>query len=197
MTLETVTLEKTDDLWRVALSDQSGPISWRQVIGNWSKSEDFQAAFARILADAPFEAYFWETRPFIANTIDAPFEFALIDFPALSFLKTSHSAFDAVFAKCDSAALAASFPNLSHDAHLISPLPVTAADDFGHLAAFSRSAPMEVQQALWREVGQTIQRIIGDEPMWVSTNGMGVAWTHIRLDSYPKYYYHQPYCELP
>jgi hypothetical protein len=29
--------------------------------------------------------------------------------------------------------------------------------------------------------------------MWLSTSGLGVAWLHIRLDSTPKYYQHQPY----
>ena len=28
-----------------------------------------------------------------------------------------------------------------------------------------------------------------DQKLWVSTSGLGVFWLHLRLDSYPKYYF--------
>ena len=33
-------------------------------------------------------------------------------------------------------------------------------------------------------------------PLWLSTNGLGVAWLHARIDARPKYYSHRPYRAL-
>ncbi|WP_391540805.1 DUF6940 family protein [Halomicronema hongdechloris] len=39
------------------------------------------------------------------------------------------------------------------------------------------------------------QRLISEEsrPRWVNASGLGVAWLHVRLDTRPKYYQHEPY----
>ena len=34
---------------------------------------------------------------------------------------------------------------------------------------------------------------LSDQPLWVSTCGLGVYWLHVRLDSFPKYYRYAPY----
>ena len=36
-----------------------------------------------------------------------------------------------------------------------------------------------------------------DVPVWTSTSGLGVYWLHVRLDSRPKYYQHQPFKKWP
>ena len=33
----------------------------------------------------------------------------------------------------------------------------------------------------------------GGQPTWLSTEGSGVPWLHVRLDSYPKYYHTDAY----
>jgi hypothetical protein len=56
-----------------------------------------------------------------------------------------------------------------------------------------RTAPGAQKHALWRAVGEAMQRRISQKPVWLSTAGMGVAWLHVRLDDRPKYYGYMPY----
>jgi hypothetical protein len=80
---------------------------------------------------------------------------------------------------------------------LIAPSPVEASQGYAHLAAFLQQAPASQVRALWHNVGQTVRKSLTDSPIWLSTSGLGVAWLHIRLDSSPKYYQHQPYKRWP
>jgi hypothetical protein len=41
------------------------------------------------------------------------------------------------------------------------------------------------------EVRRALRRT--GEPVWLSTNGDGVSWLHVRIDERPKYYTHGPY----
>jgi hypothetical protein len=71
-----------------------------------------------------------------------------------------------------------------------------AASQCAHLGSFVRRAGAAQQAAFWREVGETVARSLaarGEAPTWVSTEGSGVAWLHVRLDARPKYYHHAPY----
>ena len=67
---------------------------------------------------------------------------------------------------------------------------------YAHLGKFVRRAPAAQQAAFWRTVGATIGHTLaarGAAPTWVSTEGSGVAWLHVRLDAEPKYYHHTAY----
>ena len=46
---------------------------------------------------------------------------------------------------------------------------------------------------LWAAVGVAVKEALGEQPLWVSTSGLGVYWLHVRLDSSPKYFQHTPY----
>ena len=85
------------------------------------------------------------------------------------------------------------FENLGKDALLVVPSPRGPDSAYGHLAAFVRGAPELQKIAFWRVVGRTVQQNLTDRPLWISTAGGGVAWFHVRLDSYPKYYGHGAY----
>ena len=64
---------------------------------------------------------------------------------------------------------------------------------YAHLGAFARGAPSQQQHGFWRMVGAETAARLSDRPLWLSTNGLGVAWLHARLDSWPKYYSYRPY----
>ena len=52
------------------------------------------------------------------------------------------------------------------------------------------------QHAFWRLVGATIAQTLeqrGERRTWLNTEGSGVPWLHVRIDSSPKYYHHDPY----
>jgi len=95
------------------------------------------------------------------------------------------------------------FPNLGKDATLISPLPQSGINDatYSHLTSFLRTAPPEQITQFWKLCAKTYidelkhkhERINEYVGTWFSTNGMGVAWLHLRLDSFPKYYSYEPF----
>lgn len=87
----------------------------------------------------------------------------------------------------------ACFPNLGGDALLVVPVQRTQVGAYAHLASFVRSAPSLQVDRFLSVLGTAIAERIGDAPLWVSTAGLGVSWLHVRLDTRPKYYRHDPY----
>lgn len=172
-------------------SYEGEPLEWRRVIGLWEDDPPFRAAFVRFLADAPFEAYRWETPSLTASTTDEPFELVLLDSPLLA-VEPDASAFAEHFVPAGESDTV-TFPNLGGDAVLVAPCPRGPHSAYGHLAAFAREGSAEQNDALWRAVGRATRETLGEEPTWLSTAGGGVPWLHVRLDSSPKYYGHAPY----
>lgn len=139
------------------------------------------------LRQCPFDAFFWETPPIAATTLSRPFELVLIDAPTLGRGPPDEDAFREHFdAAPDAAAVA--FPSLRGDACLIAPTPRSGAADYGHLAAFVRTAPEAQQHDLLRLVARCARERVGAARTWLSTSGLAVAWLHVRLDTSPKYY---------
>ena len=85
------------------------------------------------------------------------------------------------------------FANLGRDATLIAPCPRGPLSASSQISTFARLAPNDQQQQLWAMVGATLERQLGAQPVWLNTSGLGIYWLHIRLDSSPKYYTHEPY----
>jgi len=192
-------LAKTDDggdIQRTHIFRENEQISYAQVLDLWQHDQAFRDFFTNTLADAPFEAFAWETPPVTQKTLDRAFEFVLIDHPAL--LKPADpTPFRRYFNDQESQDEIAVFPNLSNDATLIAPLPGETVQTYAHLASFLRGASQSQVHALWKRVGQVMENQIGSNPIWLNTEGSGVAWLHIRLDSRPKYYHYAPYRKGP
>merc|ERR1712080_392745 len=91
----------------------------------------------------------------------------------------------------------ASFFNLGKDALLVCPCPI--GEDvhiYSSLGPFISAGSRDQIRAFWSRVGKEALdhiRARGGKPTWMSTSGLGVYWLHLRLDSRPKYYTHQPY----
>jgi hypothetical protein len=98
---------------------------------------------------------------------------------------------------------ACAFSNLGGDAMLVAPILQRQQEDaslplstYSHLAAFVRWAPSSEVESLWRKVAQTYQQEWrSDSSVWLSTEGSGVAWLHVRFDSRPKYYHYKPFAQ--
>lgn len=177
--------------FRLSSGDRLLPAS--EVIDLWQRDAGFRSFFLARLAEAPFDAFLWETPPLTRATRTRDFEFVLVDSPALAAMRPEPEVFREHFERVDPDAGIAGFRNLGGDAYLIAPFPRTDPAAYPHLAAFARAAPEPQQHALWRAVGAAVEAQLGDEPLWVSTSGLGVAWLHVRLDSRPKYYSYRPY----
>lgn len=150
------------------------------------------------LSKSPHEPFYWETPPLTAADAGrTTFEFVTIPAPWLSPEASAHE-FGELLAGCSTGARR--FPNLGGDAVLVAPCCLRPSGELAHLAAFVRSAATSEQALFWREVGAAISDTLvarGRRPTWVNTEGSGVPWLHVRLDSRPKYYHHAAYRRPP
>lgn len=180
---------------RVSLLRDGKPAPFAEVIEFWQDDEVFRGFFIGILADAPFDAYFWETPPIKRSNSIRPFEFVLAESPALARMPPDPESFVRHFKAADAGAEVVAFANLGGDAQLVAPCPRGPLSAYPHLAAFARAAPAAQQHAFWRAVGAGVAARLADSPVWLSTSGLGVAWLHARIDTWPKYYTFAPYRE--
>jgi hypothetical protein len=177
---------------RMTLERNGSPATYAQVIHGWKSDPEFRAFYISLLADAPFEAMFWEAPPVTRSSPEQPYEFVLVNSPALATATPDTAAFAAAFSVSNDGSVV-TFENLGGDALLVAPCPAGPACVYPHLAAFVRGAPEAQRHELFITLANAIERRISDKPLWVSTSGLGVYWLHIRLDSRPKYYTFRPY----
>ncbi len=168
-------------------------LSYAEVIDLWQRDEGFRNYFRSLLADASYEAYFWETPPVTRRTVDRPFQFAVVESSQHSRVHPEPDAFRSHFASSEVEQTVLTFPNLGGDALLVVPRPLGPLPAYAHLGVFVREAPATQIHALWQAAGAALESQIGTRPIWLSTAGLGVYWLHLRLDSRPKYYRYQPY----
>lgn len=177
---------------KFCIINNAEPMCYADVLSMWQHNESFRSFFISLLADAPFSAYRWETPPVTLSTMNREFEFVLIDSPSL-VRPPDPNTFASYFTASESDVGIVIFENLGKDALLVVPSPQGADFAYAHIAAFIRNGPNSQNHALWQMVGRTMQQKITNQPIWLSTEGSGVSWLHIRLDSRPKYYGFLPY----
>lgn len=177
---------------RTVLSGSSGPLSFCETVGLWRDNADFRGYFTALISGSPFDALFWETPPVTDQTSSRPFEFVLLQAPPLSRLQPDPSSFMPHFSSQPSEEIL-TFPNLGGDAILVVPAPLAEPSCYIHLARFLRDAPRSQVDTFWRSTGLAMEKRLSSRPTWLSTAGLGVSWLHLRLDSRPKYYRHEPY----
>ena len=156
-----------------------------------------------VIAGSPHKAFFWETPPTtLALARSRPFEFVTVRAANLEGIEADSGPFSAQLGSCAGAAEGRSFSNLGGDATLVSPCAAAGVplQHYAHIAAFVRDAPATQRESFWRSVGtaaaETLRRR-GEAPTWINTEGSGVSWLHVRLDSTPKYYHFGPYISPP
>ncbi|HWY14748.1 MAG TPA: hypothetical protein VNX86_06375 [Rhizomicrobium sp.] len=167
------------------------------MIAGWRDNEEFRAFFIAGLAATDFPAFFWEMPPIRRGQSEIDYEYVAIRSDGLEQLHPDARAFDSKF-EAPASASVVTFRNLGGDAVLVAPKKISDLESYGHIATFVRSAPIGQRQELFQTLGSAISDVLteNDKRIWISTSGLGVPWVHIRLDSYPKYYNHQPYAKL-
>lgn len=172
------------------INEQDQPLSFAQVIQLWQNSAPFRRYFNTLLAKIPFEAFYWEVAPMTQAQTSLPFEFVVINSAPLRYIIPDQTAFQEYFTEGKTVV---NFLNLGKDAHLLVPTPIGDVAYYAHLAQFVRHAPAAQQDEFWKRVGELYGAGLNDQPLWLSTAGLGVSWLHLRLDSRPKYYRYEGY----
>jgi hypothetical protein len=180
---------------RASISNDGRLLTFREVLSLWSGSGEFTRAWTGFLSGIPFAAYCWETPPLTATTLDKDFQCVFVESPALVGVKQEPEPFTEHFRSASPDKYAVRFESLGRDAILIAPCPRDREVSYAHLAAFVRSENMDAAAELWRLVASAVESKIGDQPIWLSTAGLGVIWLHVRVDSRPKYYRHRAYAD--
>ena len=81
------------------------------------------------------------------------------------------------------------FLNLSKDTMLVVPMPVRGKN-YATLRDFIDNAPEIQQQHFWKKVAQTAHKFMKKKVnLFISVHGLGVAYTHVRISTRPKYYF--------
>ncbi|MGB0840436.1 MAG: DUF6940 family protein, partial [Chitinophagales bacterium] len=148
------------------------------------------------LKHSPYPAYFWEVKPVTTARLEQALEFVLVDSPSLAGIRAEKEPFSEYFQTNSNTGimpLVVDFLNLGKTSHLIAPTPNGNDESCPHLAQFIRTAPQEQINAFWQRVAENYEAVIGQNPKWLSTSGLGVYWLHVRIDKRPKYYQHRPY----
>jgi len=191
---KSTTLE--DHVHNITLYDGETQLTYEAVISLWRNDPGFRDFYFSILKDTPFAAFFWENPPVTASTLGRSYEFVLIDTPQLARITADSSPFQDRFNPTESDQTVITFGNLSQDAELIVPCPLAPHSFYTHFASFIQYAPEHQKHDLFISLAKELDGRINDNPIWVSTSGLGVYWLHIRLDIRPKYYSHLPYCQF-
>ncbi|NIW24766.1 MAG: hypothetical protein GWN29_09490, partial [Gammaproteobacteria bacterium] len=78
---------------RVSLSKRGERLSHGEVIDALTKDSDFRQIYNKAIADAPYEALFWEWPPITLSTADRPNEYVLVRSPTLAGVRADPNAF--------------------------------------------------------------------------------------------------------
>jgi len=165
-------------------------LTFKAVIEYWKHSSEFRLFYNQIL-QVPFPAFFWENKAVSIDTLNQTYEFVIVGTNSFQGKNANDKPFGKYFIPDIEAV---SFPNLGNNAQLVVPCPTLAEKEhYIHIASFIRNASENQIDAFWKLVGIELGRSINEEPIWLSTSGLGVYWLHVRLDQRPKYYTHRPY----
>lgn len=181
-------------------------VSFRRFVDLLKTNKSFRGRFNAAVGEmVPYTAFLFECPPVSSDTVDCvPFEFVAKPSSTLARARPTPYAFPQIQSGKGKIG-AVAFPNLGNDALLISPTLYPdgmdgSASRYTHLGALARTAPSQQVDAFWSVVGNALNErllltsdVTSTDPVWFSTSGLGVYWTHVRLDRRPKYYTHQPY----
>jgi hypothetical protein len=173
-------------------------LTWADVLSLWSDSAPFVRSFTQALSQHGARDFFFETPALSSATRDAAFECVLLDACGdLDKKKASPAKFEQHMKGPPGGVV--SFDNLRKDGRLVAPRlsKGAASRTCGSLAAFSRAASPRQVLALWKRVSKNATHMLSQSPdgtrLWVSTDGRGVPWLHVRLDTQPRYIKHAQY----
>lgn len=183
-------IASTDTKVTFGIEQKGTAVSYRQFLDLLRNSSSFRSFYNQQLADSDFDAFLWENKAVSETTMSQPYEVTLLNNTFLANQSPDEHTFRPYF---DTNKQVVIFPNLGKDAQLIAPCPHKSSSCYTHIGTFIRKAGTNQQDTMWRIVGEQMTNAIGDKPRWLSTNGLGVFWLHIRIDRRPKYYQTEKY----
>jgi hypothetical protein len=184
------------DVSKYIITENGKPLTNAQVMRNLAGSDEFNDFISTVLTAPAFPAFFWECAPISRSRLGLPFEFVIVNSSQLSVVTADPAPFLPYCSRRPVCETVVRFDNLSGDAVLVVPCPLTADTAWPHLADFVRTAPALIRREFWSGAGAALLENLDQRPLWLSTSGLGVYWLHLRLDTRPKYYTFEPYRQM-
>lgn len=182
-------MDSETECWSL-LANTGEELSFGHALLQWRTSDGFREFWSASLREVSFDAYCWECPPITLQNMERAFECVFVSSPLLAAMPPDSSSFAEYF--CLDCSVV-TFESLGKDALLVAPCPGKQDDNFAHLSRFVATASEDHMSAFWKAVGEALEKRLGTSPTWLSTAGLGVSWLHVRLDTRPKYYRHEPY----
>ena len=172
------------------VEQQKRTLSFKEVIDLLVNSSPFRTELTNTLKESEFDGFFWEVKPCTKGTIEQEFEFATVYGRRISEITMDSEPFKEYF---NEEQTTLSFKNLKGDAQLIVPNNINTECNYAHFASFLRTAKEQEIDDFWKTIGTAYSNELNDQPIWLSTAGLGVHWLHVRIDKRPKYYRFEPF----
>jgi len=191
---ETTKISENSSKYKIYQNDQQ--ITYRQFLELLGKTEDFREFFRNTLASSPFAAFRFETPAINNEKINRDFEFIILNSPHLVDIEPDTTSFREHWSRCINQR-SCIFMNLGRSSTLIAPVPTVAEEKFdfstgkkySSIAPFVRDAPKEDVDAVFKDLSvEGLKKAESSSKAYISTEGSGVYWLHIRIDPRPKYY---------
>lgn len=136
----------------------------------------FRCFFIDLLKECKYESYFFECARFID---EQQFNFVLLN------CTTDFNADGSPFKEYFTDSNVVTFKNINGDTTLIVPTHSDLHNNhYKNLASFVRNIDEDIIHELLIKVGQNLKN-----GKYLSTNGLGVYWLHVRICDTPKYYH--------
>jgi len=168
--------------------------SFKNFIGFLRDDDIFLQSWVDLFKQLPFDypGFYFETPPLTTDDLDHEFECRFIYAPKFKQFKTMTGPFQDHFS--DEGATV-HFRSLKKDALLIVPNPIDKdLKKYTHIGAFMTSDLTQQKLEFWKyAAAQVDETIKSGQRIWLNTEGSGVYYLHLRLDSRPKYYHYVPY----
>jgi len=186
-------LKKDGNVIVITFEKDKVPITWETFISlTEGKNSGFCETLREAMISTKFPTLYFNCPPLTSKNLGEVFEMALMDAPRLSKIRTDPYTFEKKFKNKD---LVSSFENLGGDALMVCPVPLKDQNlaIYSSLGPFINGAPMKQQLAFWGDVGSGLKVLNERRTVWLNTEGSGVHYLHMRMDSRPKYYHYDKF----
>jgi len=182
--------KKDEEVFIFQFTKNGKPFTWKDFIKiTKEKDRGFISKLKEAILSTELKTIFFNCPPLTSSILEEKFEMAILEAPGLDGIRTDMYTFEKNLRNKD---LVASFENLGGDALMVCPVPLEGQNKqiYSSLGPFIHGAPMEQQIAFWGDVGSGLSELVNNRTCWLNTEGSGVHFLHMRIDSRPKYYHY-------
>jgi len=161
-------------------------LSFKEVFNYWKTSPEFTNFYVKSINSIGYEAFFWEHPAVNLGYLNSSYEVSLKKTFSFNNIEVDCESFSKYI---QAKSFVEVFKNLGKDAILVVPTEQSEQGNYVHFGKFLRKANDLQIRKVFSEIGKsTLLQIESGQTVWLNTEGTGVIWVHVRLDSKPKYY---------